>query len=152
MASPTRTHSDPTIAGGDFDTRDVVRDLSRLSAALRDEVTAAIRDETAKVQAAAVRAATWPGTTGKYRAAIRSKVFEEDGRVSGKVFVIQGDWHRDVKRASGRIRKWPKVLPIWLEYGTVRSSARPHLIPAFEAGKRRLDAAVVRILEKAARA
>jgi hypothetical protein len=151
-ASPNYTHADPTVAGGDFNVRDVIRDLSKLSAALKGEIADAIRVETATVQADAVRRATWPGTTGKYRAAIRSKTFDDANRYSGKVFVVQGEWHRDVRRASGRVRLWPKNLPIWLEYGTVQSSAKPHLIPAFEAGKRRLSEKVTRILERAARA
>ena len=153
MARPTRTHSDPAVAGGDFDVRDVVRALGRLPSTVLGEVAAVVRRETAAVQADAVRRATWTGTTGRYRSAIRSKVFEEaDGNVTGKVFVIQQPWHRDVRAVTPKkTRLWPKNLPLWLEYGTATSREKPHLIPAFDAGTRRISDAVRAILDRWAR-
>lgn len=80
------------------------------------------------------------GRTGRYREAIRAKVFANPDGFVGAVFVIQGPWARKLSVL------WPKNLPLWLEYGTRKMDAKPHLLPAFHAAKERLSRAVERLI------
>ena len=149
---PQYTLKDPVVAG--FDVSSALRDLNALV-----EQCEAIPDLVAfETQAVYQQAkAMAPVVTGRYRSAFRWKVFHnEDGSTRGSVFVIQLPWIRNLKwqkrvnPTGGKL--WPALLPIWLEYGTrlMRRPGIPHLIPAFEAGQRRLDRAVERALQKMA--
>ncbi|HXO85227.1 MAG TPA: hypothetical protein VN803_06855 [Gemmatimonadales bacterium] len=79
--------------------------------------------------------------TQRYREAI-GRIFFDDG-MTGKVFV------RFPIRGSKGDR--PVNLPLWLEHGTRYMSARPHLIPAFEIAKRKLERLIERRLNAAPR-
>lgn len=81
---------------------------------------------------------------GIYRSHIRTKTFTNEDGYAGTVFVTQGPWARNPRV------KWPKNLPLWLEYGTRRMAARPHLIPAFNAARERFSRAVERLLRTSA--
>lgn len=84
------------------------------------------------------------GKTGRYINAIRKKVFKNADGYAGTVFVIQMPWNKPGKANT----KWPKNLPLWLEYGTRRMrSAFPHLLPALAAARERFSRAVERILQ-----
>jgi hypothetical protein len=74
--------------------------------------------------------------TQRYRDAIR-RFFFDDG-MTGKVTVTF-----PIEDARGAR---PVNLPLWLEYGTRVMNARPHLIPAFELAKRKLNSLVERRL------
>ena len=100
---------------------------------------ALLQEHTLLMERDAQARAAW-GKSGRYREAIRSKVFDNPDGPVGSVFVIQGPWTRNLARL------WPRNLPIWLEYGTRRMGARPHLLPALAAGKERFSAALLRLL------
>lgn len=146
-----RTYTDPAIAGQSFDATEALRDLSTLSEIIQREIAEAIEMETASAHADAQARVNFG--TGRYRSAIRWKIFrEDDGATTGKVFVIQLPWIRNLKwqrvNNPNGTKLWPKNLPLWLEYGTVyMRKDHDHLIPAFEAGRRRLDRAMERILQ-----
>jgi len=90
------------------------------------------------------RAATI-GKTGRYRSAIHKKVFKNEDGYAGTVFVIQLPWNKPGKGST----KWPKNLPLWLEYGTRRMrEAFPHLLPALAAARERFSRAVEQILSR----
>lgn len=130
--------SSAALSDVDFDVSPAISDLDGVIAHL-GEINDLVEEETEAIKQDAKSRARW-GKTGRYREAIRSKIFRYGQSVEGKVFVIQGDWVRDLSKL------WPANLPLWLEYGTAKMAARPHLIPAFQAGIRRLNAAVERLL------
>jgi hypothetical protein len=120
--------------------------VARLSG---DEMTGAVRDATEAMQGAAV--AEWDATAGlsrrnagyrtthrtqRYREAIR-QIFFDDGH-TGKVFV-------SYPVESGRGAR-PKLLPVWLEYGTALMSRRPHLVPAWRMAVARFNARIEAVL------
>ncbi len=82
------------------------------------------------------------GKTGRYREAIRKKVFDNPDGPAGTVFVTP------MRDEDGKLR--PKNLPLWLERGTRRARAFPHLLPALAAAKERLSRAVERLLQSKA--
>jgi hypothetical protein len=89
------------------------------------------------------------GKTGRYREAIRKRVFKNADGYAGTVFVIQLPWNRPGRSNT----KWPKNLPLWLEYGTRRMrQAFPHLLPALAAARERFSRAVERLLQRGAAA
>ena len=126
-----RSWDDQAIKGVDLS----LREVDGLWASV-DDVRADIREVTEDARREAV--ARWemshrPGSkrTGNYRNAIRA-IFFDDGW-TGKVFVST---QADTRFGNG-VR--PVNLPLWLEYGTRFMRAMPHLGPAFELGRRKLN-------------
>lgn len=134
-----RSWDDPAIQGLDV----ALKELDGL-AGLEEDVKPLIREVTEDAQRDAI--ARWDqsqkGTqprTGRYREAIRKVFFDDADGFKGSVFVAPMD--------DPRRRGWRAVnLPLWLEYGTRYMSARPHLIPAFELARRKLDRLVEQLL------
>lgn len=156
---PRRTHHDPVVAG--FDVNDALIGLDDLAAHLA-EINPLIEAETESMYREAVaRAPRSKGRfSGRYASAIRRKIFRDNlsdtgpGKTKGAVFVIQLPWlrHLEWQRAHNPnfSKLWPKNLPLWLEYSTFQTPARPHFMPAFAAATRRLNAAVERLLQRRA--
>ena len=127
--------------GSTFDAKDAIASLQRLGEAVSDPSIRELVAENTQIMYEDARARVTFGR-GVYRAAIREKVFNDDDGTKGVVFVTQGDW----ERKPGT--KWPKLLPVWLEYGTRKMDPRPHLIPAFNAARERLTRAIEALLAK----
>jgi hypothetical protein len=85
--------------------------------------------------------------SGRYRNAIRKKVFTNDDGYAGTVFALQLPWNRKGKGST----LWPKNVPLWLEYGTRKARAFPHLLPALAAGRERFNRSIERLLQAAVR-
>jgi hypothetical protein len=148
--APEHTHADPAVAG--FDVSSALTDLNGMIDHLAT-IPELLEFETQAIEQQARAMA--PVATGRYRTAFRWKVFHnDDGSTRGSVFVIQLPWVRNLKwqkrtNPSGS-KLWPKNLPLWLEYGTRLARGVPHLIPAFEAGKQRLNRAVEAVVARLA--
>jgi len=118
-------------------------ELAKLKNAMDGSTLATIvQEQTAHMYADAQARVTFG--RGVYRAHIRTKTFTNADGYAGTVFVTQGPWARNPRQ------RWPKQLPVWLEYGTRRMAARPHLIPAFNAARERFSRAVERLLQTSA--
>ena len=79
--------------------------------------------------------------SGRYRTAIRQRVFTNNDGYAGTVFVVL----QESRRKSGGM--WPTNTPLWLEYGTRKARAFPHLLPALAAARERFSRAVERLLQ-----
>jgi len=84
----------------------------------------------------------------RYIDAIKSKVFTNDDGYAGTVFVLQLPWNRK----GDSLTRWPKNVPLWLEYGTRMARSFPHLLPALSAGIQRFNRSVERLLQMKAAA
>lgn len=120
--------------------------LGRLADAIDGDTMQALVEEHTDYMLADARDRVRFGKTGRYREAIRSKVFANEDGFAGTVFVIQGPWYRNPSKL------WPANLPLWLEYGTRRMDPRQHLLPALNAARERFNRAVERLLQGAASA
>lgn len=145
-----RSWDDPAIRGVDLALRqlDGLVDLDGIRQDIRECTEDARRDAIARWNATASMSsrntARRPTTrTQRYREAIQ-RIFFDDG-LTGSVYV-RGPIP-DARWSAGR----PVNLPLWLEYGTSMMAARPHLIPAFEMAKRKLNRLIEQRLSAAAR-
>lgn len=116
-----------------------LRGLDELVEAMGGPAALALMEEQTDIMHRDAQSRARFGKTGRYREAIRKKVFDNEDGPAGTVFVIP------VRDEDGK-RK-PKNLPVWLEYGTRRARAFPHLLPALAAAKERLSRAVERLLQ-----
>lgn len=130
-----------------FDGVDVaLGELDRLTSACRDGLQKVIKESTARIQSnarARLRAAQGRGHVGPYQTveAIRRITFD-----NGDTGVVYVGKTRDEK---GKLR--PAMLPLWIEYGTIKQYSRPFLIPAFAVERSTFDANALRLLETAAK-
>lgn len=121
----------------------VVTDLAALGTELRDALRHVVRLTTPEIRRAAEGRA--PVKTGTLKRSI-NLVFFDDGDV-GSVYVRQS---YDPAVASGKTYR-AREFPLWIEFGTITSSARPFLIPAMNQMRSVFDARVAAAIQAVGR-
>lgn len=146
-AAPSRA----AAKSGRFEGVDItVKELEALSAHLREGLREQIRISTVRLRLSAFARA--PVKTGRLALAIKH-VYFDDGNV-GSVYVAPMAEPRRARYFNLQTKQYigaqrSRKFPLWLEYGTTRTAARPYLIPAFEAEKPRFEAGCRRVLASA---
>jgi len=96
-------------------------------------------------------ARTWAGRVKvDAQARLRAQT-KGEGNTAAALQVTEDAPNKQYIVGYGLIRNRPANLPLWLEYGTVRMTARPHMRPAAEAARvgyaREMDTAVVALAQ-----
>jgi hypothetical protein len=114
------------------------------------ELRAAIEALPAEVTATARRVART--SANRVKLDTQRRLLEQtrgEGNTAAALQVIEDLPNQQYRVTYGPIRNRPQNLPFWLEYGTVRMHARPHMRPSAEAARepyaREMDAAVVTV-------
>ena len=120
------------------------------------ELRAAVETFPADVTEACKRVAhTW---AGRVKADAQRRLLEQtkgEGNTAAALEVIEDAPNKQYIVAYGLIRNRPANLPLWLEYGTVKMLARPHMRPSAEAARegyrREMDAVAQQVARDAFR-